>query len=202
MCKPKKSLIIAIAAAFLLVPTAAMADWVTAGANAQRTSWVSDEITGGVTPVWYRPLEPYIGQNVQIVAADGKLFVSTAKGLYALNASTGAVEWVYATEMPLGHSPTYDNGVLYVGGFDRKLHAINAANGSRLWTYEASAGFRTCPLVADNLVMLGNRNGTFYAIHKDGTPNEGTLAWSVATGGPSCIRPHITMAWFSSVHRI
>ena len=37
----------------------------------------------------------------------GKLFISTARGLYCLNAENGEVLWVYPTEMPLGHSPTY-----------------------------------------------------------------------------------------------
>ncbi len=163
----------------------AKADWVTAGANAQRTSWVSEEVRGGVSPVWYRPIEPYISQNVQIVAAEGKVFISTARGLYALNAATGQTEWVYATEIPLGHSPTYDNGVLYVGGFDRRLHAIDAATGARLWTFdEANAGYRTSPLVADGLVMLGNRDGWFYAVKAVGDPNAGKLAWKYQTGGP------------------
>lgn len=156
-----------------------------AGANPQRTSWVPEEVKGDLSPVWYRPIEPYISQNVQIIAAEGKLFVSTARGLYALNAANGDIEWIYPTELPLGHSPTYHNGVLYVGGFDRRLHAINASNGTRLWTFDAAkAGYRTNPLVVNDLVLLGNRDGWFYAIHAHGTPNQGQLAWKYKTDGP------------------
>ena len=32
------------------------------------------------------------------------------------------------------------------------------------------------PVVVENLVLLGNRDGWFYAIHADGTPSEGTFA--------------------------
>ena len=85
------------------VPT--MADWPMAGANPQRTSWVADEVAGDLTVAWYKPIEPFISQNVQIIAADSKLFISTARGLYALDASTGDLVWTYPTELPLGHSP-------------------------------------------------------------------------------------------------
>ena len=164
---------------------AAEQGWVMAGANPQRTSWVPEEVAGRFQPVWYRPIEPYISQNVQIIAAEEKLFISTARGLYALNAADGETAWVYPTEMPLGHSPTWQDGVLYVGGFDRRLHCVDAATGKRLWTFDgAGAGYRTNPLVAENLVLLGNRDGAFYAIHAHATPKQGTLAWKYQTEGP------------------
>lgn len=165
--------------------TVSRADWPMAGANPQRTSWVSEEIRGGVSPVWYRPIEPYISQNVHTVAAEGKLFVSTARGLYALDAANGNVAWVYPTEIPLGHSPTYNNGTLYVGGFDRRLHAIEAATGQQLWTFDdANAGYRTNALVVDDKVMLGSRDGWFYAVRAHGQPNQGQLVWKYKTNGP------------------
>jgi len=169
---------------------AADAGWVTAGANAQRTSWSPEGASPPFRPLWYRVIEPYISMNVQVIAADGKVFVSTARGLYAFNAADGETAWVYPTEMPLGHSPTYSStgsgqGVLYVGGFDRKLHCIDAKSGKLLWTFdEAKAGYRTCPLVAEGLVMLGNRDGTFYAVHANGTDKQGTPAWKYETGAP------------------
>ncbi|MBM4463943.1 MAG: hypothetical protein FJ012_11580, partial [Chloroflexi bacterium] len=88
--------------------------WPMAGANPQRTSWVPEEVRGQLSPVWHRAIEPYISQNVQIIAANGLLHISTARGLYALDAANGHTVWVYPTELPLGHSPTYHEGVLYV----------------------------------------------------------------------------------------
>ncbi len=160
------------------------APWPMAGANPQRTSWVPDGPTGELAAEWAKPIEPYIPQKVQIIGAEGKVFVSTAKGLYALNANTGAQVWVYPTDMPLGHSPTYAGGVLYVGGFDRKLHAINAGNGTGLWQFSAGGGFHTNPLVVNGKVYAGNRDGYFYAINAQGSPQAGELAWKFQTGGP------------------
>ncbi|MBI5649381.1 MAG: hypothetical protein HZC40_02875, partial [Chloroflexi bacterium] len=82
------------------------AEWAMLAANPQRTSWTPEEVRGGLGIQWYRPIEPYISYKIQPVAANGKIYVSTARGLYALNASNGNVDWVYPTELPLGHSPT------------------------------------------------------------------------------------------------
>ncbi len=158
--------------------------WPMAGANPQRTSWTAEEVRGNLRPIWYKPIEPYISQKVQIIAVNDLLYVSTARGLYALNAATGAVQWVYPTEMPLGNSPTISNGVAYVGGYDHKLHAINALTGQKLWTYEASSGFDTNPLVINNKVYLGNRDGYLYAIRSNEDAQRGQLAWKFKTDGP------------------
>lgn len=159
------------------------AGWPMAGANPERTSWTPEEVRGSLKPLWFRPFEPYISQKVQIIAAHDTLYLSTARGLYALDADTGAERWVYATELPLGHSPTIHNGVAYVGSFDHRIHAIDALTGEGLWTFEAGAGFHTNPLVVDGIVYAGNRDGTFYAIHAEGS-NAGQLAWQYKTGGP------------------
>jgi hypothetical protein len=158
--------------------------WWMAGANPQRTSRTEEEVRGRLHPEWYRPIEPYIPAKVQIIAANGLLYISTARGLYALDAETGAERWVYATEMPLGHSPTVFNDVAYVGGLDHQLHAVDALSGARLWTFEAGAGFDTNPLVVNGLVYAGNRDGYMYAIYAHENPLRGTLAWKYQTGGP------------------
>lgn len=158
--------------------------WPMAGANPERTSWTPEGVGGRLTADWIKPIEPYISQKVQIIAAEGKLFISTARGLYALDAETGSEVWVYPTALPLGHSPTYHRGILYVGGFDRKIHAIDAKSGKGLWTFTAGAGFSTNPLVVAGYVYAGNRDGYFYAIHAHGTPQAGELAWRFKTDGP------------------
>jgi hypothetical protein len=157
--------------------------WSMLAANPERTSWTSEEVPGKLNPVWYKPIEPYIPMKAQIIAAYGNLYVSTSAGLYVLDAETGAEKWVYATSMPLGHSPTIDKGIVYVGGFDRKIHAVDAATGKGLWTFEAGQGFDTNPLIVNGVLYAGNRDGYFYAIHTEG-PSTGKLFWKYKTQGP------------------
>ncbi len=155
------------------------------GANLQRTSWTPEEATGRLNLEWYRPIEAYIPQNVQIIAANGLLYVSTSGGLYALNAASGDVAWRFDTAMPLGNSPTVIDGVAYVGGYDRKLHALNAVTGAHLWSYDgAKAGYSANPLVVDGKVIVGNRDGRLYAIGAHGTPQQGKIVWQFNANSP------------------
>jgi len=166
--------------------TASADSWPMAGANPQRTSWNSVEVRGKLSPIWYRVVEPYIPPSVQVIAADGLLYLSTSAGLYAFDAQTGNTAWVYPTELPLGHSPTIYEGVAYVGGHDNKMHAVDAYTGNGIWTFEADAGFDTNPLVLkfDGRIFIyaGNRDGAMYALEDHG--DFASLLWKYTTQGP------------------
>jgi hypothetical protein len=157
-------------------------EWATVAANPQRTSWTPEEVSGYMNVEWYRPIEAYISQNVQVIASDGKLFISTSRGLYVLNATNGSLVWRFDTELPLGNSPTVANGVVYVGGYDRKIHALDARSGQHLWEFSgAQAGYDTNPLVIEGKVFVGNRDGYMYAIGAHNQPNQGQLVWKFKT---------------------
>ena len=162
------------------------ANWYMAAANPERSSWVLDPAVGDFHVEWHAPIEAYIDQKTQVIAAGGLLYISTSRGLVTLVAETGDVAWRFDTELPLGHSPSVDvaRNVVYVGGHDRRLHALDAATGRSLWAFEgATAGFDTNPLLIDDLVILGNRDGTMYAIGAEGSPRAGTEVWRFAAGG-------------------
>jgi hypothetical protein len=187
--------------------------WSMAGANPQRTSWTSEQVpsaaymaahrntwgNGMLYPQWYKPFDAYIPSKVQIIGANGLLYVSTSRGLYAVAAATGDLRWVYPTELPLGHSPTVYGSTVYFGGLDHNLYAIEAnpdvsqlplqpdSSGQNVrvnnlvhWVFKAEAGFETNPLVIGDTVYAGNRDGYLYAINA----TNGTLRWKFATGGP------------------
>lgn len=169
-----------------LVVKSSASEWPMVAANPQRTSWVNEEVRGNLGVEWYRPVEAYIPQNVQIIAANGLLYISTARGLYALNAVSGDVAWKFDTQLPLGNSPTIatvgNRSVAFVGGYDKKIHALDALTGIQIWEFSgANAGYSTNPLVANNTVYLGNRDGYFYAVNAA----TGGLVWQY----PSAAQP-------------
>ena len=178
-------------------PAAAVeVSWPMAGANPQRTSWTAANISGGLSLDWYRTITPYIPPRFQIIAANNTLYISSAKGLYALDATSGAQNWAFATELPLGNSPTYalmgNENILFVGGHDHRLYAIkdNGSTYQLKWTFEMGinssldpgefpSGYDTNPLVIDNTVFMGNRNGYVYAVNA----TTGGLVWKYKTDG-------------------
>ncbi|MEM8857062.1 MAG: PQQ-binding-like beta-propeller repeat protein [Chloroflexota bacterium] len=160
-------------------PTAGNLDgWPMAGANVERTSSVADgpnpRALSNFGVKWYRPIEAYIGQHVQLIAARDKIYAATARGLYALDMETGDTVWRFDTEMPLGHSPTVDGDRIFVGGFDKRVYALNADTGALIWEFtDAKGGFSTNPIVVDNQVLMGSRDGRFYSINR----SSGQLNW-------------------------
>ena len=159
--------------------------WPMSGANPQRTSWVPAAVRGVLRPVWYRPVEAYIPQETQVIGARGKVYISSARGLYALEARTGELVWRFDTELPIGNAPTIDGQVCYAGGMDRRLYALDADTGRLLWSFDgAMAGYRTNPLVVEGKVIAGNRDGNVYAVGAHGAANQGALIWSFRTDGP------------------
>ena len=119
---------------------AGTSEWTMVAHDPSRSSASPVEVAGNLHVEWYTPIKAYIPPQSQIIAANSRLYISTARGLIALNANNGNLSWRFDTELPLGNSPTYSNGVLYVGGFDRKLYALNATTGAVLWSYSGAQG--------------------------------------------------------------
>lgn len=163
-------------------------DWYMAGANPERSSWIDTAASGGMSVLWYRPIEAYIDQKTQVIAVDDRLYLATANGLLVFNANNGSLLWRFDTELPLGHSPTVFRNVVYIGGYDHNLYALNATNGALLWTYAGATGaYHTSPLVITDtsdqpVIYIGNRDFTFYAIGGHGHQRQGQVIWSYQTG--------------------
>lgn len=174
------------------VPPPTNSPWAMLAANPQRTSWTPEEVRGDLRVEWYHPIEPYIPYKVQPIAANGNLYISTSRGLYTFRASDGALLWVHATNLPLGHSPTVatinGSSIVFAPSYDHTIHAINALTGQPAAGYTpfvAGAGFETNPLVINdsfvaNTLFAGNRDGSMYALDAV----TGALKWKYQTGGP------------------
>jgi len=163
-------------------------DWYMAGANPQRTSWVSATV-GNASIEWYRPIEAFIDPKVQVIAAENKIFLATSNGLYVFDTS-GNLLWRFNTPMPLGDAPTVLSNVVYISGYDHTIRTLNASTGTQMWMFDgAKAGFETNPLVVNSgnglKVYAGSRDGYFYAINA----SNGSLAWQYPQANQNPLGP-------------
>ena len=130
--------------------------------------------------------------------------VSLATGeratLYAYAASNGAVVWSqYLGNVPAGYgkngptlgngevltpysifsSPSYADGLLYIGSGDGYVYAFNATTGAQVWAAQTNNWVNATPTVDSGTVYCGSWDGNFYAW----SAQTGALLWQVPLNG-------------------
>src|SRR5262249_35803016 len=144
----------------------------------------SEVIAGPYERKWFRDFHAeMIASRVEAIVAEGKVFVGTFAGkVHALKADDGSDAWTTPVIGPIGHSPSYQDGRLYVGcegeAFDRGyVYCLRAADGKEIWRYRASGGVWVAPLTDGKNVYAGDRAGVFHAIDVQ----SGRMRWQIKT---------------------
>jgi outer membrane protein assembly factor BamB len=109
-------------------------------------------------------------------------FGSGDHSVYALDATTGALRWKFATGDVVHASPAVTGGFVYVGSWDRNMYALDAATGKERWRFQTGndttthnqIGIASSAAVQDGIVYFGCRDGHFYAVDA----GSGALRWS------------------------
>ncbi len=95
--------------------------------------------------------------------------------------------WVFECEDEVRGTPTYHNGVLYVGCYDNNLYAIDGANGEFMWKYPTEGGIVSKPAVVDDNLFFGSEDSRLHVI----STRNGKVAWTYYTEGPVRSSPRI-----------
>jgi outer membrane protein assembly factor BamB len=120
------------------------------------------------------------------VANNVVYFGSEDGNLYAVNATTGALDWTYPVGTTVS-SPTVANGVVYIGAANSDLYAIDAVTGSLDWvttlvTDPYSGPIITSPEVVNGRVYVANE--TWFVL--DASTGE-ILDWWGGGGDPHTV---------------
>ena len=108
---------------------------------------------------------------------DGVLYVTSLDGnLYALDASTGNVNWSFDAGNGLATTPVIADDLVLVGGFDAALFAVNKSNGELAWQFEAANWILATPVVDGGVAYVGDFDGMLYAVNVE----SGAEEWSMA----------------------
>ncbi|MCW4001518.1 MAG: PQQ-binding-like beta-propeller repeat protein [Candidatus Bathyarchaeota archaeon] len=90
--------------------------------------------------------------------ANGRVVAGLASGdVVALNATTGALLWTYASESgqsAIWSSPAIDGGRVYVGNRQGNLLCLNETTGELLWSFSAGGEVDSSPAVENGKVYF------------------------------------------------
>lgn len=112
------------------------------------------------------------GELVYIAGYNGKI--------YAYNASTLGVRWVYPREgylKPFVGGLVNDGKNLYIGCADGKVYALDAATGDKLWEFATGDKIWSAPAVSGGTLYIGSFDKKLYALNTA----DGTKRWEFAT---------------------
>ncbi|MBZ5637344.1 MAG: PQQ-binding-like beta-propeller repeat protein [Acidobacteriia bacterium] len=105
--------------------------------------------------------------------ADGKVYFGSGDGnVYAVDATTGVLQWKFATKDVVHASPAVANHTVFVGSWDSYLYAIDADTGQEKWAFKTGedpaihnqVGFQSSAAVVDGTVYVGCRDAHVYAV--------------------------------------
>jgi hypothetical protein len=155
------------------------AEWSQFGANAQRISWLPQDISNWSFKCMATGLS--LRNKAQIITGGGRLYVATTSDLVALNEQCGQV---WSVSLAPSGSPAYDNGWLYTLGTNGTLYKLNSASGATATSFATGAAGVSAPLVTGTQVIFSAGNYV-YALDKT------TLAqvWRYDAGGPVATMP-------------
>jgi outer membrane protein assembly factor BamB len=117
------------------------------------------------------------------VVANGVVYFTPGRTLYALNAVNGAPLWKYEAGIPIISAPVVVNGVVYVGvdledgHFRGGVYAFNAATGALLWQNTTLGIVASAPAIANGVLYVGDIGGKLTALNA----SSGAFLWGYRT---------------------
>ena len=68
----------------------------------------------------------------------GKVYFGSGDGnVYAVDATSGLLQWKFRPKMSSHSSPAVVNNVVYIGSWDRYLYALDAETGQEKWAFKS-----------------------------------------------------------------
>ena len=90
------------------------------------------------------------------------------------------IVWKFNCEDEIRGTPLIDNGIIYIGSYDKNMYALHADSGQLLWKYSTEGGIVGKPTIHDNTLFFGSEDGRLFAV----SSRTGKISWTFATDGP------------------
>jgi outer membrane protein assembly factor BamB len=139
---------------------------------------------------WVFPVDGNIKPIVSSIFVDnGTLYFGcTDFNLYALDTTTGALKWQFATEGEIWSSPIVDNNIVFIASFDKNIYAVDVATGKEKWKFATGANNVSTPLAVNGILYVGSLDRNLYALNEA----DGSFIWKFTGGNWFWARPLFT----------
>ena len=95
--------------------------------------------------------------------------------------------WSFTCEDEIRGTPTFHNGMVYVGSYDNNMYALNAATGKFKWKYPTDGGIVSKPAIYKNDVFFGSEDHRLHVV----TARYGRVNWTYYTDDAVRSSPYI-----------
>lgn len=94
--------------------------------------------------------------------ADGTIYFSAEKTIYAVDALTGKERW--KVEGAYWNVLAAAQGKVFAGNTDCRFYALDGKTGKTLWTFQGKEDVWSAPVITGDTVVVGNRDGHLHAL--------------------------------------
>lgn len=103
------------------------------------------------------------------VIVNDRIYLASLDGsIYAVEAAHGKLldkkDFVFKIPQGIRSTPVPNEGILYFGAFDNKVHGIDALTGQERFIFETNGYISASPIIKDNILYIGSYDGIFRAI--------------------------------------
>lgn len=95
--------------------------------------------------------------------------------------------WTFKCEDEIRGTPTFHDGVVYIGSYDHNLYALNATNGEFIWKYAADGGIVSKPAIHESKAYFGSTDQYIHCV----SIRKGKMVWKQDTDGAIYSSPYI-----------
>jgi quinohemoprotein ethanol dehydrogenase len=141
-------------------------------------SQINEQTVGNLGLVWSREMNTTRGLEATPLVENGVIYTSGAwSTVYAIDAKTGEIRWMYDPKTPRERShficcDVVNRGValyrskVYVGTLDGRLIALDERSGSPVWSVNTTDpslpySITGAPRIAKNMVVIGNAGSEY-----------------------------------------
>ncbi|MBI5970554.1 MAG: PQQ-binding-like beta-propeller repeat protein [Deltaproteobacteria bacterium] len=170
--------------------------WGTHLADDGRSNYSEGKFTPPVHLSWYvyLPSHDYFSPGERIepsapVMSKGTIYAAASEGkLYAFNASTSKLLWIYDAKYPVEATPTVEEDAVCFGSSDGVLRCIGAKDGKLLWKFQARSSVLSSPVIKNDTVYFHASDDRVWAL----ALKTGEKKWVYNRGAYQTVAPRLT----------